>query len=205
MVPKGIMKVENKMALFPKLSRLTMLLLGLFLFLCFIETGFSVEGAVSYGIFGAVGRWLSGGDDPGKARKLQLKMAEKGFKEVEKAEKKAPISAGEMQSAATVGEAAGAAGAAQLAQGGTGLGSGFNPASAQAAANAAATQAAPQTASMINAIGDAKQKALQRKLAAAVQTGESAWQQEEAQASRGQGFVGSILGGIGGAFQGVGL
>ena len=190
------------MNLFPKFSKWSLIFIFAFFALCLLEGGFSIDSGVSYGILGAIGRFVSGKKhDPNKARALQMKLAEKAGKDIQSAEKAAPITQGEMTSATAVSGGVGDAAAANLAQGGGGLGQGFNPAAQKQVAEGSANVTSAATAQNLASIQGAKGDWLRRKYGILTTTGESAWKEGEADANRGAGvvsaglnFVGSVLG-----------
>ena len=189
------------MDLFPKFSKWSLAFIFAFFVLCLLEGSFSVEAGISYGFLGAVGRWISGKKhDPNKTRALQLKLANKAAKDIDKAEKAAPITQGEMTSATSVSGGVGDAAAANLAQGGGGLGAGFDPNAQKQVAEGSANVTSAATAQNLAALQGAKGDWLRRKYGIITTSGESAWKEGEADANRGAGVVSAGLNFVGSIF-----
>ena len=147
--------------------------------------------------FGDIGRWSSGkGYDPQQMRQQQLDLSTKAIKKISAAEKGPAVTTGEMQDAANVSKGLGLAGAQALAQGGTGLGGGFNAAQQKGAQEGAADVSAKNTAAALAGIQKYKADQLAKQYGVVQVAGESAWKEAELDAQRGQGLISNAIKGI---------
>ena len=147
--------------------------------------------------YGDIGRKLVGKEyDSQQMRANQVKLAGQAIKDIGAAKKGPAVTTGELQDTANVSEGLGLAGAQALAQGGTGLGGGFNAAQQKGAQEGAATITAANSKTALDAIQKAKADALRRSYNVVQVGGESAWKEAELDNQRGERTVLAALEGL---------